>query len=81
MIGISDHARKAMDDDGISEEEVRWCMEHGEKEIKELVNSEMRYGKRLELKDKTIMVIYVQRGEITHVVTCYTIRKKKWQNQ
>lgn len=80
MIDIPEHARKEMEDDDITEEEVRWCLGQGEKEIKELVNGEMRYGKRLELKDKTIMVIYTYRGEITRVITCYTIRRKKWLN-
>ncbi len=80
MIDIPAHARKEMEDDDISEEEVQWCLEHGELEIKELVNGEMRYGKRLALKDKTIMVIYTYRDEITRVITCYTIRRKKWLN-
>lgn len=45
MIEIPDHAQKEMEDDGISEEEVQWCLEHGELEIKELVKGEVRYGK------------------------------------
>ncbi len=80
MIDVPDHARKEMENDGITEEEVCWCLEHGDLEIKELVKGEMRYGKKLELKDKTMMVIYTFRGEVTRVVTCYTIgRKKQWR--
>lgn len=52
MIEFSDHARKAMQDDDISEEEVESCLKHGELEIKQIVNGEMRYGKQIELKDK-----------------------------
>jgi len=78
MIDISDHAKAAMGEDGISEEEIKECLEHGELEIKQLVNGEIRYGKKLEVKDKIIMVIYTHRKEIQRVITCYTIKRKKW---
>jgi len=79
MIEISEHARKAMEDDGITEDEVKRCLEQGELEIKQLVNGEVRYGKKLELKDKTVMVIYTHRKEIKRIITCYLIRRKsKW---
>jgi len=79
MIEISEHARKAMDDDDITEDEVRQCMEHGELEIKQSVKGEIRYGKKLELKDKTIMVIYTIKNDKERIVTCYIIRRKsKW---
>ena len=77
MIVIPEYAQKAMADDEITEEEVHWCLEHGELEIKEQVKGEVRYGKKLQLKDKIIMVIYTFRGEATRVITCYTIRRKK----
>lgn len=77
MIDISEHARNEMEDDGITEDEVKACLEHGELEIKQIVNGEMRYGKKLALKDKTIMVIYTYRKDIQRVITCYTIRRKK----
>ncbi len=80
MIEFSDHAREAMADDEISEEEVEVCLKHGELEIKQLVNGEMRYGKQIELKDKVIMVIYTIRDNIDRIITVYTIRRKKWQN-
>jgi len=78
MIQISDHARKAMDDDAISEDEVNQCLDQGELEIKQVVNGEMRYGKKLELKEKTIMVIYTH-SDIDRIITTYVIRRKKWQ--
>ena len=79
MIEISVHARVAMSEDGISEEEINMCLERGELEIKQLVQEEMRYGKQLEFKDKTIMVIYTYRKEGSRVITAYLIRRKKWQ--
>ena len=82
MIEISEHAEKAMSDGGITEDEVRSCLEHGELEIKQFVNGEMRYGIKLELKDKTIMVIYTLREKVQRVITCYVIRRKKqWQDK
>ncbi len=45
MIELSKHARKAMNDDEITEKDVKECLEHGELEIKQLVKGEMRYGK------------------------------------
>lgn len=81
MIEIPEYAQKAMADDEITEGEVNACLEHGTLEIKQFVKGEMRYGKRLELKNHTIMVIYTYRGEATRVVTCYIIRRKKWQNE
>lgn len=82
MIVFSDHAKKEMVASGIREEEARECVEHGEREIKQIVNGETRYGNKLVLKDKTIMVIYTYRGEETRVITCYPVwRKKTWQNK
>ena len=81
MIEFSEHVRKAMEDDGISEEEVEACLKHGELEIKQIVNGEMRYGKQIELKDKIIMVIYTIKGNIDRIITAYIIRRKKWQRQ
>ena len=75
---ISDHARKAMLNDGITEEEIKACIEHGEREIKQLAEGEVRYGNKLELKNKTIIVIYTYRDKKTRVITCYIIQRKKW---
>ncbi len=78
----SDHARDEMDKAGISEQEVRDCLEHGELEINQIVAGETRYGKKLELKDKTIMVIYTIRNQEERIITAYTIRRKKtWQKK
>ena len=76
---ISDHARKEMEQSGISKEEVSQCLKHGEFEIRQVVKGETRYGKKLILKEKTIMVIYTLRKEEERVITAYIVRrKKKW---
>lgn len=76
---ISDHARNEMEQSRISEEEVHQCLKHGELEIREIVKGEIRYGKKLILKDKTIIVIYTLRKEEQRIITAYIVRrKKKW---
>lgn len=79
---ISDHAHEEMNKAGISEQEVRDCLKHGELDIKQIVAGETRYGKKLDLKDKTIMVIYTIRNQEERVITTYLIKRKKtWQNK
>ncbi len=81
---ISDHARDEMNRAGISEREVSDCFEHGELEIKQFVAvaNETRYGKKLNLKDKTIMIIYTIRNQEARIITAYIIRRKKtWQKK
>ncbi len=79
MITFSQHAEEEMLKDGISKEEAEACLEHGELVIKQVVKGELRYGKQLQLENKEIVVIYTLRKEETRVVTCYTVRRKKWQ--
>lgn len=76
---ISEHAKEEMEVSGITEEEVKACLESGELEIKQIVDAETRYGNKMTFKDKTIIVIYTYRGEEKRVITAYPIwRKKKW---
>lgn len=77
---ISDHAHEEMIQAGITEDEVKQCLEHGELEIKQVVYGEVRYGKKIVFKDKTIIVIYTIRNNEERVITAYPIRRKKWQN-
>lgn len=77
---ITPHAREEMEASGITEEEVKACLECGELEIKQVVKGEMRYGNRIDFKDKTIIVIYTYRSEKKRVITCYPIKRKKWQS-
>ena len=74
---ISPHAYEEMLKAGISDDEIRQCLEHGELEIKQFVKGEMRYGKKIDFKDKTIMVIYTHRRNEERVITAYIIRRKK----
>ena len=76
---ISDHARKEMEQSGINEAEVIQCLEYGKLEIRQVIKGEVRYGKKLELKSKTIMVIYTFHRNEERIITTYIIRrKKKW---
>lgn len=82
MIEISDHAKEEMVASGISVNEIKACLEHGEREIKQIVDGETRYGNKFVSKDKTIIVIYAYRGETVRIITCYLIwRKGTWQNK
>ncbi len=78
---ISNRAKEEMRASGITAEEISACLEHGTPEIKQVVKGEMRYGNKLELKDKTIIVIYTYQNEKRRVITCYPIRRKKWGNK
>ncbi|MBI4148022.1 DUF4258 domain-containing protein [Candidatus Woesearchaeota archaeon] len=76
---ISDHARDEMAQEGITEDDVRNCLTHGELEIKQIVDGETRYGKQIDLKNKTIMIIFTIRNKEERIITAYAIRRKKWQ--
>ncbi|MDP4012427.1 MAG: DUF4258 domain-containing protein [Candidatus Nanoarchaeia archaeon] len=79
---ISDHAYEEMHKSNINEGEVKQCLEHGKIEIKQIVNGEVRYGKKLELKNQTIVVIYTLRNNEERIITVYPIRRKKtWQKK
>ncbi|MEK6834785.1 MAG: DUF4258 domain-containing protein [Nanoarchaeota archaeon] len=75
---ISDHARDEMESSNIIEDEVKACLEYGNLEIKQSVKNELRYGKKIQLKDKTIIVIYTKVKDKIRVITAYPIRRKKW---
>ncbi len=82
MIDISEHAREEMIASDISEEDLKACLEHGEREIKQIVDGETRYGNKLICKDKIIMTIYTYRGNDIRIITCYPIwRKRTWENK
>ena len=77
---IPAHAQREMALSGITEEEVRSCVGHGNLEIRQVVRGEVRYGKKLELKDKTVVAIYTLRHNEERVVTAYLIRRRSpWQ--
>jgi hypothetical protein len=76
---LSDHAKEEMLKDGISEEEVRQCLEHGELIFTQAMRGEMRYIRKLDLKDRSIVVIHTFRDNDHRVITTYAIRNEKWQ--
>jgi len=76
---LSEHARQEMQASGVSEEEIIACLEHGELEYQKVIRGEMRYLRRIDFKDKTIMVAYTYQESETRVITCYTHNRKKWQ--
>ena len=78
---LSDHAKTEMEHSNISEKEIRQCLEYGKVIIKQLVKNEMRYGKEIDLKDRTIVIIYTYFNDEEKIITTYPIRRKKqWQN-
>ena len=70
-----------MESGNISKDEVKACLENGSLEIKQFIKGEIRYGKKLEFKDKIIMVIYTQINDKIRVITTYLIRRKKWHQK
>jgi len=78
MITFSDHVEEEMLKSDIKKNEVINCLEHGELIIKQFVNNEVRYGKQIEFKDKTIIVIYTYKNKNIRIITTYSIRRKKW---
>ena len=79
---LSDHALEEMAHSAISEEEVQQCLEHGNLIAKQRVKGELRYLKRIEFKERKIIVIYTYVGDEEKVITTYPIkRKKQWTTQ
>lgn len=73
---LSNHTKERMQKKGISKDEIIACIEHGSKEIEGFMHGEYRYGKRLELKHKTIFVIYTHVGDEKRVITCFNEKRK-----
>ena len=68
-----------MEQSGITEDEVVQCLQHGELAFSNVINGERRYGKKIALKEKTIMVVCTLRNNEERVITAYDIqRKKEW---
>jgi len=74
---ISRHAKDAMNEHGISESEIIQCIQYGELDHRQMVDNETRYVKKLSLKDKTIMVVYVFRNNEERIITTYLFRRRK----
>lgn len=76
---LSDHAKEKMLALGITADEITTCIDYGVIEIKNIVNGEVRYSKRLDIKNKSIMVVFTYRESETRVITCYKLKRKKGQ--
>ncbi len=76
-MNISEHARRAMEESGISEGEVLECLKNGKRVIKQAVKGEMRYGSEIDLKEKKIIVIYTLFNNEERIITTYPIRRKR----
>ena len=74
----TEHARAAMEEHGISEEEIKACIDHGELIIKQFIKGEQRYGKEIWLKNIKLVVIFTYEKEDIKIITCYPVRRKKW---
>ncbi len=75
---LSVHARERMLKKGISEDEVLQCLEFGVLKATNCVEGEIRHYKRLEFKEKAVVVIYTFNGGELRVITVYEI-SKEWQ--
>lgn len=77
MITFSDHARAAMAEHGITDEEAHATLEYGTRTMWEVVDGERRYGNELLTKERIIVVIYTYRNDTLRVITCYEKRRKR----
>ena len=76
---LSDHAKQEMLHSAIGEEEVQQCLDYGKLITTQRAKGELRYLKRIEFKDRKIVVIYTYVGNEEKVITTYPIkRKKQW---
>ncbi|VVB81567.1 Uncharacterised protein [uncultured archaeon] len=73
---VSVHARERMLRKGISEDEVRECIDFGISQATKSVEGEVRHAKLLDLKGKSVIVIYTFREDELRVITTYAIIKK-----
>lgn len=66
-----------MQDCGVDEEQLRYCLREGKLVAKQVVRGEMRYSKEVELKFMKIIVVYcINKDGEERIITCYPIRKK-----
>ena len=75
----SGHARAAMEEHGISEAEVAAAVACGRKLAQKIVKDEIRYSRAIDLKGRTIIVIFTFRDDQPRVITCYPLRSKTWE--
>ncbi len=76
MIDISPHARIAMEEHAITEDEVAAALIDGKTEFEIFVKGEKRYGNVLIEKQRKIVVIWTWRNEKKRVITCYPLKRE-----
>lgn len=72
------HAKERMLKKGISEEEIMQCLNFGVLKATNCIEGEIRHYKRLDMKDKAVVVIYTFKNNESRIITAYPI-VKKWQ--
>lgn len=76
MIVISPHARGAMQQHAITEDEIMAALVDGKTEFEIFVRGEKRYGNIFVEKHRKIIVIWTYRNSNKRVVTCYPLRRE-----
>lgn len=72
---LSVHAKERMLKKGISEDEVMQCLDYGIPQVTKCVEGEIRHAKLIDLKHKSVVVIYTFRDGELRVITTYAIMK------
>ncbi|MCX6709122.1 MAG: DUF4258 domain-containing protein [Candidatus Woesearchaeota archaeon] len=73
---LSVHAKERMLSKNISEDEVLQCLDFGVLKATNCVEGEIRHYKRLDLKEKSVVVIYTFENDELRVITVYAIINK-----
>ena len=76
MIVVSPHARHAMQQHTITEDEVMAALTDGKTEFDIFIKGEKRYGNVLAEKQRKIVVIWTWRKDKKMVITCYPLRRE-----
>lgn len=76
MIEISPHARSAMEEHAISEDEITAALIDGKTEFEIFTKGEKRYGNVFIEKQRKIMVIWTWHNKNKRIITCYPLRRE-----
>lgn len=76
MVVISPHARDAMQQHAITEDDVMAALMDGKTEFEIFVKGEKRYGNMLIQKHRKIVVVWAYRNSKKRIITCYPLRRE-----
>jgi len=76
MIVVSPHARSAMQEHAITEDDVMAALVDGSTEFEIFVKGEKRYGNVLIQKHRTVVVVWTYRNSKKRIITCYPLRRE-----